>query len=114
GGEIFKHTGDGFLAVFDDVADALDAMEVYQHRLGDTAPVGPVEIRSRVCVHFGAAEERGGDWFGPTLNELARLTDLVAPTHVVLSEPAAARPGAASRAFDPLGAFSIPDVADPV
>jgi predicted ATPase len=114
GGEIFKHTGDGFLAAFDDVGVALDAMVAYQRELGDVARDGPVEIRSRVCVHFGAAEQRGGDWFGPTLNELARLTDLVAPTHVVLSEPAAARPGAASRAFEPLGTFSIPDIADPV
>ena len=114
GGEIFKHTGDGFLAAFDDVEGALDAMEVYQRELGDTARTGPVEIRSRVCVHFGAAEERGGDWFGPTLNELARLTDLVAPTHVVLSEAAADRPAAAARTFDHLGTFSIRDVADPI
>src|SRR5450432_638344 len=78
GGEIFKHTGDGFLATFDDVEGALGAMEVYQRELGNAARAGPVEIRSRVCVHFGAAEERGGDWFGPTLNDLARLTDLVA------------------------------------
>ena len=114
GGEIFKHTGDGFLAVFDDVDAALDAVVAYQRELGDATNAGPVELRSRVCVHFGAAEERGGDWFGPTLNELARLTDLVAPTHVVLSEAAAHRPDATAHAFDHLGAFSIPDVADPI
>ncbi len=114
GGDIFKHTGDGFLATFDDVKGAIGAMEIYQRELGDAARAGPIEIRSRVCVHFGAAEARGGDWFGPTLNTLARLTDLVAPTHIVVSGSVADRPGAADRTFDPLGAFSIADVADPI
>src|SRR5436305_3535059 len=80
GGDMFKHTGDGFLAAFADVESAVGAMTAYQRALVDDAPPGPVVIRSRVCVHFGTAEYRRGDWFGPTLNHLARLTDLVAPT----------------------------------
>jgi predicted ATPase len=114
GGEIFKHTGDGFLAAFFDVKSAVDGMAAYQRALADDPPAGPVAIRSRVCVHLGAAEHRKGDWFGPALNHLARLTDLVAPTHVVLSEAAANRLDSAATAFDHLGAFSVRDVPDPI
>lgn len=114
GGEVFKHTGDGFLAAFTDVESAVDAMTAYQRALAGDAPADPVVIRSRVCVHFGPAEHRRGDWFGPTLNHLARLTDLVAPTHVVLSESAAARLDPDATAFDHLGAFSVRDVPDPI
>jgi len=114
GGAVFKHTGDGFLAAFDDVESAVRAMAAYQGALSGDPTAGPVAIRSRVCVHFGAAEHRGGDWYGPTLNHLARLTDLVAPTHVVLSESAAARLDATATAFDHLGAFSVRDIPDPI
>lgn len=114
GGAVFKHTGDGFLAAFDDVESAVRAMAAYQGALSGDPTAGPVAIRSRVCVHFGAAEHRGGDWYGPTLNHLARLTDLVAPTHVVLSESAAARLDATATAFDHLGAFSVRDVPNPI
>jgi predicted ATPase/class 3 adenylate cyclase len=114
GGEIFKHTGDGFLAAFDGVESAVDAMVTYQRALADRAGAGPIEIRSRACVHFGAAEQRGGDWFGPTLNHLARLTDLVAPTHLVLSESAVKRLDTAARTINHLGAFSVRDVPDSI
>ncbi|MDQ1534925.1 MAG: hypothetical protein QOF28_2686, partial [Actinomycetota bacterium] len=53
GGAIFKHTGDGFLAAFDDVESAVGAMATYQGALNGDRTEGPVAIRSRVCVHFG-------------------------------------------------------------
>src|SRR4051812_37081332 len=84
GGRLFKHTGDGFIAAFTEVEHALAAMIAYQRSLPlDAADTG-IELRSRVGINFGPAEARGADWFGPTINQLARLTDLVAPTHVVL------------------------------
>ena len=33
--------------------------------------VGPVRVR--IALHTGAAEQRGGDYFGPTLSRVARL-----------------------------------------
>ena len=65
-GELFKHTGDGVCAVFRSARDAaLTALEV-QERVG--LPV-------RIGLHTGEAETRGGDWFGPTLNLVARIMD---------------------------------------
>ena len=36
----------------------------------------PVVLRVRMGVHTGVADERGGDYFGPTLNRTARLMAL--------------------------------------
>jgi len=113
GGTMVKHTGDGFLAVFVDVTSAVGAMTEYQEVLAREPSPDDVVLRSRVCIHRGAAQPRGSDWFGPALNHLARLTDLVAPTHVVLSAAATARLETTTR-IDHLGAFSVRDFPDPV
>lgn len=113
-GEIFKHTGDGFIAVFDEPVDAVRAMAAYQQQLSEQHDDGAVALRSRACIHRGAAQPRAGDWFGPAVNHLARITDLVAPTHVVVSDTVAASIDDALLALDPLGAFSVRDIPDPV
>ena len=114
GGEIFKHTGDGFIAAFPDVSAAVAALTGYQQALAEMSREGNVEIRSRVCIHLGPGEQRHNDWFGPTINHLARMTDLVAPTHVVLSERAATGLGDGAERLDHLGVFSVRDVPGPV
>jgi predicted ATPase len=113
GGSMVKHTGDGFIAVFVDATSAVGAMTEYQEVLAREPSSDDVVVRSRVCIHQGSAQPRDGDWFGPALNHLARLTDLVSPTHVVLSAAAAARLDTTTR-VDHLGAFSVRDFPDPV
>jgi predicted ATPase/class 3 adenylate cyclase len=75
-GKVFKTVGDGFCAVFDSPADALAAANAAQrslfHARGDErAPA--LRIRVRMGLHTGPAEERDGDYFGQTLNRVARL-----------------------------------------
>jgi len=72
-GHVFKTIGDAFCAVFarpdDAIAAALDAQRALvaeDFSLVDGLPV-------RMAVHTGTAEERGGDYFGPTVNRVARL-----------------------------------------
>jgi predicted ATPase/class 3 adenylate cyclase len=67
GGTVFKHTGDGICAVFPSAAPALAGALTAQRRLSG----GP--LRVRIAVHSGDVEERDGDYFGPTLNRVARL-----------------------------------------
>jgi len=73
GGTAVKSTGDGVLAVFDDAAPAVRAAVDAQRRLAASswASVGP--LRVRMAVNSGPAEQRGDDFFGPPLNQLARL-----------------------------------------
>jgi hypothetical protein len=65
-GEVFKHTGDGVCAVFRSAADAVNAALDAQSRVG--LPV-------RIGIHTGEAEARDGDWYGTTLNLVARIMD---------------------------------------
>lgn len=66
GGKIFKHTGDGIVAVFPAATGAVAAALEAQQCL---------ELPVRMGLHSGEADERDGDWFGPTLNRAARIMD---------------------------------------
>ncbi len=70
-GCVFKTVGDAFCAAFalpgDAVAAALEAQRALAlEGSGD-------QIRVRMALHTGTADERDGDYFGPTLNRVARL-----------------------------------------
>lgn len=88
-GQVFKHTGDGFLAQFDDPDAAVDAARGVRAGLGAADASLSRFLEVRLAVDTGWASPRGGDWFGPTLNRLARLTDLVSTKGVVLTSAAA-------------------------
>ena len=106
-GHVVKTMGDAFHAAFarapDALAAALDAQRRLQAELWDQ--VGP--LRVRMALHTGAAEERDGDYFGPTLNRAARLLATGHGGQVLLSEATATlargRPPDGSRLLD-LGA----------
>jgi predicted ATPase/class 3 adenylate cyclase len=73
GGTVIKTTGDGMLAVFSRPASAVEAAIDAQRALrsatwGETGP-----LRVRMALHAGAAEMRDGDYFGPSLNRVARI-----------------------------------------
>ncbi len=89
GGEVFSHTGDGFCIVFPTMQAALDTAVMAQQALVTTAwsSRGPLQVR--MAVHAGAAEQRAGNWFGPTLNRTARLLATAAGGQVVCSQVAA-------------------------
>ena len=73
GGDVVKTTGDGMMAVFTGAINAATASLAAQRGLaaepwGETGP-----LRVRMGVHCGQAEQRGGDFFGPTVNRTARI-----------------------------------------
>ena len=72
-GVLFKHTGDGVAAVFGSSADALLAAATAQRALTSTVHADVGQLKVRMAVHSGTAEERDGDYFGPPLNRTARL-----------------------------------------
>ena len=71
-GHVLKHTGDGLVAVFGTANDAIEAAVDLQRALGST-DWGAAPLRVRMGIHTGDAEQRDGDYFGPTLNRAARL-----------------------------------------
>ena len=84
GGSTLKHTGDGVVAVFERPADGLRAAVAIQRTLVDG------DVRVRAGLHSGRAEQRDGDYFGPTLNRAARIMALGRGGHVLVSAVSAA------------------------
>ncbi|MGH3145924.1 MAG: ATP-binding protein, partial [Rubrobacter sp.] len=84
-GQVFKTVGDAFCAVFVAADDALEAALGGQRALlaqgwGEAGP-----LRVRMALHTGDAIERGGDYFGPSLNRVARLLSVAHGGQVLLS-----------------------------
>jgi predicted ATPase/class 3 adenylate cyclase len=76
GGRVFKAMGDAFCAVFPTPSRALRSALAAQQWLPPlTLEAGnqTVSIRVRMAIHTGEVEHRDGDYFGPTLNRVARL-----------------------------------------
>ena len=90
GGTVFKHTGDGMIAVFDEPDDAIAAAVQANAALAaaDWSPAGELLVRS--SVHAGPATERDGDYFGPALNRVARVNGVAHPGQILVSGAARA------------------------
>ncbi|MBZ0212944.1 MAG: adenylate/guanylate cyclase domain-containing protein, partial [Nitrospirae bacterium] len=86
GGQYVKGTGDGILAAFSEPASALRACIAAQHRFASTQWDAIPGIKVRMAIHFGDAEPRDGDYFGPTLNRLARLLAIGHGGQILASE----------------------------
>ena len=87
GGELFKHTGDGIVAAFDDppaaVEAAVDLMAALQ-----AGPLGglPEPLAVRMGLHTGEAFHRDGDYFGRSLNRAARVMAAANGNQIVVSQ----------------------------
>jgi predicted ATPase/class 3 adenylate cyclase len=86
GGHVFKTTGDAFCAAFSNAADAVAAALALQTALAQQDFADVDGLRVRVAVHTGTADERDGDYFGPTVNRAARLLAIGHGGQVLLSK----------------------------
>ncbi len=117
-GYAFASGGDGFCVAFADPAGAATAAVQAQQALHAHSWPAPLHLRVRMGLHAGMAFERAGDYFGPTLNQAARLMSAGHGGQVLVS-------GAvrsllrddllpAGTTFRPQGAHQLPDIVDPV
>lgn len=88
-GESFKRVGDAFCAVFPSAVDALKAAVAIQLRMNEPPPEGMISLKVRMGLHTGIAEQREGDYFGPTVNRVARIMNLGHGGQVLLSQVSA-------------------------
>jgi predicted ATPase/class 3 adenylate cyclase len=73
GGLVFNTIGDAFCAAFRNPLDAARAAIAVQRALAAEDFSDVEGLRVRIALHTGYAEERGGDFFGASVNRVARL-----------------------------------------
>ena len=83
-GFIFKTVGDAYCAAFATASDALAAATAAQ-RIMQAEDWGDTPIKIRIGLHTGAAEERDGDYFGTTVNRVARVMSVAYGQQTLLS-----------------------------
>ena len=84
-----KGEGDSTLSVFQRASDAVACAGALQRSLATASWPSRLELRLRVALHSGEAQERDDDYFGPVLNRAARLRSLAAGGVTVLSQSTA-------------------------
>jgi TolB-like protein/Tfp pilus assembly protein PilF len=89
-GAIVKNTGDGLLAEFDSVVDAVRcAVDVQRGMAKRNAAVPPNErIEFRIGINLGDIIKDAGDLFGDVVNVAARLEAVAEPGGICLSDDA--------------------------
>ena len=89
GGRVFKMIGDAVCAAFANVKDGMLAALQAQRELAAEQFASSGGVTVRMAIHVGASDERDGDYFGPTLNRVARLLAIGHGGQVLLSSAAA-------------------------
>jgi TolB-like protein/class 3 adenylate cyclase len=116
-GRIVKNTGDGLLAEFSSVVDAVRCAVEVQRGMFDREPEVPEDswIRFRIGVHQGDVVIEDDDIFGDAVNVAARLEGLAEPGGICVS--ARVRGDAAGKldlAFEDIGQQQLKNIARPV
>jgi predicted ATPase/class 3 adenylate cyclase/DNA-binding winged helix-turn-helix (wHTH) protein len=84
-GHVVKTKGDGFHAAFSAAGQAVEAATAAQQLLCNEEWPAPITVRVRMAIHSGQCEERDGDYFGPTVNRVARLETIAHGGQVLVS-----------------------------
>ena len=116
-GRIVKNTGDGFLAEFQSVVDAVKCAVEVQRGMADREPEVPEErrIRFRIGVNLGDVIVEPHDIFGDGVNVAARLEALAEPGGICVSR--VVRDQVRDKldyAFEDMGEQQVKNIARPV
>jgi predicted ATPase/class 3 adenylate cyclase len=116
-GAIFKTVGDACCCVFAHAAQAVRAAIAVQRAFSNEPwPHAAGTLQVRIGIHTGEAIADGGDYFGPTLNRVARLVSSAHGGQIVLSWSSAEAVGDALEAecaMVDLGTHRFKDLAEP-
>ena len=116
-GRIVKNTGDGLLAEFPSVVDAVRCAIEIQRAMIDREPDVPEErgIRFRIGINVGDVIAEQDDIFGDGVNVAARLEALAEPGGICISRMVRDQiRDKLSYTFEDLGEQSVKNIARPV
>ena len=116
-GRVFKSMGDGLLAEFGSVVDAVLCGVEIQNEMGAHQGEDPNRqcIQTRIGINLGDVIIEGDDIYGDGVNIAARLEALADPGAVCVSAKVRDEvKGKVKLSFDDLGARSLKNIAEPV
>jgi class 3 adenylate cyclase len=116
-GRIFKTTGDGILAEFPSVVDAVQCAAKVQIEMARRSAAEPpaTAIRFRVGINLGDVIVEGDDLYGDGVNVAARLEGICDPGGVALSASAYDQVrGKVALGFRDRGEHKVKNIARPV
>ena len=85
GGEVVKHTGDGFFLAFGDPARAIEAMVALQRRLAAHREREGFAPTVRIGVHAAEASRSGTDYVGTGVSLAARIGAAASGSEILVS-----------------------------
>jgi predicted ATPase/class 3 adenylate cyclase len=86
GGYVFKTVGDAFCVAFRTAPEALNAAIEAQRTIAQQDHSSVEGLQVRIGLHTGHADEREGDYFGPTVNRVARLMSIGHGGQILVSD----------------------------
>jgi adenylate cyclase len=116
-GRVVKTTGDGLLAEFASVVDAVRCAVAFQEGMGErnTDAPGDRRIEFRIGVNLGDIIVQNDDVYGDGVNVAARLEGLAEPGNVVVSGKVHEEVRTKlDISFDDIGLQEVKNIADPV
>jgi adenylate cyclase len=116
-GHIFKLMGDGMLAEFGSVVDAVECSVSLQRGLAERNAAVPEDqrIQVRVGINLGEVIVEGEDRYGEGVNVAARLQQLADPGGICVSGKVAREvEKKLAFGFEPMGEQKVKNVAEPV
>jgi class 3 adenylate cyclase len=100
-GREVKHTGDGIMASFDDVASALAcSMAIQDGFEARAADASAPELRVRIGIDAGEPVDHNDDLFGSTVTLASRICDAADAGHILTSDLVRDLGGEQGYAFD--------------
>jgi adenylate cyclase len=116
-GKVVKHTGDGVLAEFGSVVDAVRcAIEVQRGMAEQNAAMPQVKrIEFRIGIHVGDIIVDDNDIFGDGVNIAARLEGIAEPGSICISDDAQRQVrGKVDFAFEDMGPQNLKNIVEPM
>ncbi|TIM69171.1 MAG: adenylate/guanylate cyclase domain-containing protein, partial [Mesorhizobium sp.] len=116
-GQIFKLMGDGMLAEFGSVVDAVECAVSLQRGLAERNAAVPEDqrIRVRIGINLGEVIVEGEDRYGEGVNVAARLQQLADPGGICVSAKVAREvERKLAFGFEPMGEQKVKNIAEPV
>ena len=110
GGGVFATGGDSFAAAFESEQSAVGAAIAIQHELAESE----IGLAVRIGVHTGPVTIRENDYFGPTINETARLMSIGHGGQILVSRHVADRLTPNGFTLTALGFHRVSGVSQPL